>query len=233
MKQVLHYGILPDDDGIRYLYQNLTPDGFNYVGVRDNALQTARGLKFPCPHAIVPTLGFRQVSNVQWGVFEDIITDPLVAAMLPIPKQDAGAHYLIDDGTVVNFMEYLSCLENLSTPIMRSTMPIWSVNWAQFKRMITSTNIHPLVLTGAKIDDAPTVNKFLELAKVSPRTLIITGVSDLITAPDIPRIEFKLNRKINLCNLISLHMEHIGVEIIRRYCQKLPILVKVHPELEK
>ncbi|QTM65166.2 hypothetical protein D0436_23780 [Shewanella decolorationis] len=67
------------------------------------------------------------------------------------------------------------------------------------------------------------MNKFFELAKVSPRTLVITGAEDVILAPDTPRIEFSVHHKISLCNLISLHMEHMGVEVVRRYCQKLPI----------
>lgn len=223
MNQVPHFGILEDADGIRHLYQNLCPDGFNYVGVRDNITQSARGLKFPCSHAIVATLGFRKVSSAKWSLFQELLTDPLVEAMLPIPKQGAGVHYLVDNGHTENLREYLACLENLNTPMIKSIIPFWSVNWAQFKRMINSTNIHPLILTGVNIEDAPTVNKFFELAKVSPRTLIITGADDVILAPDIPRIEFTVHHKISLCNLISLHMEHMGVEVVRRYCQKLPI----------
>lgn len=223
MKSLTHFGIHEDSDGVRYLHQDLTHEGYNYVGVRDNHTQTTRGLAFKSSHAIVPSLGQRRISKNQWSAFQDILTDPLVEAMLPVPKTDAGVYYLSSQDQSSRLNEYLACLENLNTPMLKSVLPFWSVNLAQLKRMLNCTNIHPLVLTGVTIDDASAVHRYFELAKVAPRSLIISGVPDLITAPGIKKLNSDLLNKIDLCDLISLHMEHLGAEVIRRYCQKTPI----------
>jgi hypothetical protein len=223
MLQLPYFGIHEDADGIRHLHQGLTHEGFNYVGIREGHNQTTRGLKFPCSHAIVPSLGLRRVSRNQWAAFQEILTDPLVMAMLPIPKEDAGVYYLSENKAESRLKEYLTCLENLNTPMLKSVLPFWSVNLAQLKRMLYCTNLHPLVLTGAQLEDSSTVHKYLELAAVAPRKLIISGAYDLIVAPGVPKLEPSLLSKISLCDLISLHMEHLGAEVIRRYCQKTPI----------
>lgn len=214
-----HFGIHQDVDGFRHLFQDLCPEGFNYVGLKGQSGMSVRKLTERCPHAIVPSLGLRNLPSRHWERFLTLIDDPLVQAMLPIPE-DNGAVFLEQTGEGSMLMNALSCLERMSTPMYRSILPFWATNQRELKKYLRISNIHPVVLIGAELGDSARILKYLELAQSYPRKLIIVGSRDIALPSDVPRIETGLLKKISLAELISLPMEHIGGEIIKRYCRK-------------
>lgn len=224
--QLETFGIHEDADGVRHLFQDLCPDGFNYVGLKGSAGLTTRKFKEPCPHAIIPSLGLRTLPTKHWQTFLRLANDPLIKAMIPTPE-DSDPVYLNTEGMDGQSINYISCLERMSTPMTRSIHPLWAMSLVQVKKLLSLSNIHPLVLTGATEDDGTKVSKLMELAALSHRKLVITGTRQLILDPKVNRISSGLTRMCELGVFISLPFEHIGGEIIKRYCRRVSLLVEI------
>lgn len=218
-QQLPHFGIHEDADGVRHLFQDLCPDGFNYVGIKGSTGMSVRKCKKVCSHAVIPTLGLRNLPDKHWYVFQQMLSDNLVKVMLPMPTQGRHSCYIGDNNFEGQIVEYLSCLERMSTPLISSVKPLWAVNLAEIKALLGLTNLHPLVLYGAKEEDSPLVARLLELSRSYPRRLVICGTDELILPKQLNRMKSSLIEVIKLSELISLPLEHIGGEIIKRYCR--------------
>lgn len=216
-----NFGIFEDSDGVRNLYQDLCPYGFNYVGVKSRSNLSVKGIKARCPHAMVPTLGLREVPAKHWKKFMTFFNDELVQAMLPLPNPSGHqAVYLDQEVFGSESSAYLSCLERMSTPMQRSVIPLWTASDRAIQAHLALSNIHPLVIFGAKEGDGPRVANLLEASVCLPRKLIVVGTKKIALPKTTPRISSNLKNLVPLDQLISLPMEHIGCEIIKRYCRR-------------
>jgi hypothetical protein len=118
-----------------------------------------------------------------------------------------------------NATHWLACLERLSNPFHVSVVPMWQHSRTIKHKMLGITNIHPLVFTYVKSDDAPEARQLVESSISNPRTLILSGDPSIILPKSVRKIESKLQELITFEELIALPLEHIGAFIVGEYCK--------------
>mgnify|MGYP005988371485 CR=1 FL=1 len=72
---------------------------------------------------------------------------------------------------------------------------------------------------GATIADSELIVTLENISKSLPRKLIIAGSRDTALSEGVIRIQSNILSLLDLPELISLPLEHIGGELIKRYCQ--------------
>lgn len=210
------YGIHTLDNGVSYLFQDLQPFGWEFIGLGQKTKQSVKHLRNQCSHNVNVYLGANKPSKKHWETFIKLMDDPLVQAMLPVPN---GKTYFLDQYSLDDAIHWLACLERLSSPLHSQVKPLWSSSLKVITADMKRSNIHPMVLTDVSLDDNQTVKRLNDLGKSTPRTVIFSGDSDLIVPKDIERIETSIQSRISLNDLISLPMEHIGAYIIAQHCR--------------
>lgn len=210
-----YYGI-HSDNGISYLYQDTCPLGWEFIGLAKRSSQTVKHLKNQCSHTVNVNLATRKLSNNHWNKFKSLVSDPLVQAMLPIPN---GHTYFFDQSQLTDSTHWLSCLERLSSPLHAWVRPLWSESPNVVMRQLKMTNIHPMVLTDIGSNEHETALRLAEANKTTPRTLILSGESNLILPKHVKKLTTNLDSLMVLQELISLPLEHIGSYIIAQHCK--------------
>ena len=213
----LSYTGIHEIDDMRWLFQGTTPSGWSFVGLRQS-IYSSRHLK-TCTHEIPPILAYRGVSRKHWNDFVKLLPDPLMNAMLPLPKsakRGTGVYYL-DTAKCPNYLDVLACLERMSSPVHCASRSWWASRPANLAQELTYTNLHPLIVHGITESDIIDVRKFATAAHSSPRTLILVG-SNLIFDSSVTVLDTGLSRKC-LTGLISLPFEHIGSNVVTNYCR--------------
>lgn len=216
MTPLPHYGIHAAPSGILYLFQDMCPFGWEFIGLGKKTQLSVKHLRNQCSHNVNVHLAGNAPSRRHWQRFLEIMDDPLVQAMLPIPN---GKTYFLDQDSLDDAINWLACLEKLSSPLYTQVKPLWSERLKNVMNETKRTNIHPMVLTDVSLDDNETVKRLNDLGKTTPRTVIFCGDKEVIIPKDIERIESNIQRRISLNELISLPLEHIGAYIIAKYCR--------------
>jgi len=214
-KSVECYGIHWADD-VAFLMQGR--GATNFAGLKATApfqVDNSHQVRF-CNH-LVPTAA-PLPDRVHWDAFAPMMKDPLVRAMLPVPKPsgDAGLHLVDPDGELDLPLVLLS---KLGSPIHRVVQPFASMRPETVRRELTATNILPLVLTGATREDAEALATIVQSAAASPRRLVVTGSGDVDVPGPMKRIDTRIG-EMPIIDLAQLPMEILGAAIIRRYCRR-------------
>ncbi|WP_273860705.1 hypothetical protein [Photobacterium sp. GSS17] len=218
----LDYSGIHEINGLRYLFQANCPEGWSYVGLRTNTQHTTRHLK-NCTHLVVPSMGFRPVSHAYWQTFQELANDPLVQAMLPIPKagkKGTGIYYL-DESELPRSLDALACLERMSSPSHRCVRSWWGSRPTSLVKELGYTNLHPLIIYNIQQSDIQAVRRLVQDAESLPRTLIIVG-RDLIFDQRVTNLHTHLNKQ-PLDDLIAMPWEQIGANVICNYCRFRPV----------
>jgi hypothetical protein len=216
-KPLPSYGLHTNEQGITYLFQDLCPYGWEFLGLKDNRSNlSVKHLKNQCPHQINMYLAQRVLSKKVWNSFLRLVDDPLVRAMLPLPN---GKTYSFDQSSIENPTEWLSCLERLSSPLHTGVKPFWVESNQTIGRRLALTNIQPFVLMDIKAQDVLDLRRLHDLNKTCPRTLIFSCTEPLVLPPSVEVIKTELESLISLKDLISLPLEHIGSYLIAEYCK--------------
>ncbi|WMC09556.1 hypothetical protein PU634_10550 [Oceanimonas pelagia] len=211
------FGLHKASDGVWYLHQDITLDGAQFVGLKGgNPDGKVNHLKGKCSHAIPPGAGLREPARPHWDKFRAYMADPLVNALLPLPRPQSAYYLATPDNLDLSVL--LRCLERLSSPVYSWVRPLWSVTAAQLKSQLVLTNLHPMVLYGGTMDDSQKIQQSLELAQVYSRPLLLVGSSFQVLPPGVERVETKL-QECDVQTLVGLPLEQIGSYLIRRYCQ--------------
>lgn len=218
-----YYGI-HEDDGITYLYQDTCPYGWNFIGLSAKSTLSVKPLKNQCSHNINVNLATRKLSKIHLSKLNNIVADPLVQAMLPIPN---GSTYFLDEKLLPEATNWLACLERLNSPLHTWVKPLFAVSMNHAIKHIDKTNIHPMVFVDLKSTDAEQVHKLATAAKTTPRTVIFCGDSSMILPKHVKRLETKLSDLTTLQDLISLPLEHLGSHILSEYCKGVRSFEKV------
>lgn len=212
------FGLHKSDDGVWYLHQDITLEGAQYVGLKGgNPTHHVQHLKGKCPHAIPPGAGLRPPAKHHWSMFRSYMNDPLVTALLPLPREQKA--YYLPTPKGVDAPVLLRCLERLSSPVYSWVRPLWSVTLNQLKSQLAMTNLHPVVLYGGTMEDGPTVQKYLELAHAYQRPLVIMGSAFQVLPPGVEQLETSL-QEADVHSLIGLPLEQLGAFLVRRHCQQ-------------
>jgi hypothetical protein len=157
-----------------------------------------------------------------WNRFVELLDDPLVQAMLPLPKLVGQKSFFISDRSDTLSI-YLSCLSRLSSPIQSVVRPFWMMDKKDVEKQMNRSNIQPWVITSASSKNQTRITELLQAADLFPRTLIITGSDDLVLQKTTQRIKTKI-QDVPLQDLLTLPLESIGAAVIRKYARKEPLV---------
>ncbi len=172
------------------------------------------GVKF-CNHNI-PTAA-PLPDRVHWDFFLNILKDPLVQVLLPLPRPEGKRLYYIDDPQD-DLSLYLVLLSKLSSPINKIVQPIWTFKTEKLQQEMSQSNIQPLILTQTTVKQQKVVDQVSKLSAYEPRTVVITGDPDVIATKPCVRIATRI-RDFPLEDLAQVAMEGLGAAVIRRYCR--------------
>lgn len=200
------------DGAIGWLLQGRL--GANFIGLHQACpLQNPPGM---CNHLIPVAAPIPD--RTHWEPFCEILKDPLARKMLPIPAS-AGqrAFYIEDPYDDLNL--YLNNLSRLSAPIKSVCKPAWMLKSLDLKKELSSTNIQPLVITQMDARNVALLNAVAKATNYLPRTVIVTGSSEIPVPPEIQRINTKI-REYPIEDLVILPLETLGATALRRFVRK-------------
>lgn len=219
MIQANHFG-LHWDGAIAWLVQGR--NGFNFVGVnKKSPFKNPPGM---CNH-LVPTAA-PIPDRLHWETFRKLVKDPLVQAMLPIPRPEGSRAFYVED-PYDDLSVYLSTLSRMSSPITSVCRPVWMLKPKEIERELQRTNIQPYILTQMDTKHVDKLNEIAQATNYLPRTVIITGSGDVPVPPRVQKIETKI-RDFPLEDLLTLPFENIGSTVLRRFTRK----EKIDSEIE-
>lgn len=211
---VTNYGLHSTPEGVAYLHQGRKAS--NFISMKAPSpyeVLTKRGRQ--CPHLINPA------SNVpdrnHWELFLRMFNDPLVQAMLPIPKDRTSLVPFISDPNNELMMNLLM-LSRMGSPVFPVVMPINKLPKNTLLEELTLTNVLPLVLTNVQNSDQKLINELAAEARTLPRKLVLSGDPHMVIRSPLVRIETDLWH-MDQVELQSLNMETIGAAVLRRHAR--------------
>jgi len=212
MTIVSHYGIHWDRT-VAFLMQGRS--GSNAIGLKARAPFEVQlpGKRKHCNHQI--PLATPVPNDYHWDYFLQLLDDPLVRAMLPIPKPDAGTYFLVDEAGEMNTI--LVLLSKMSSPIHNVVVPIWMSNAASVVEAMQNTNVQPLVYTGVEPKHSDIVSQVSKAAAQLPAKVVFSGSGDVVVPPTLKRVTTTLNEKYDLSDLIALPWENLGATVVRKF----------------
>ncbi len=209
------FGLHKAPNNLYYLFQDTNPSGFDFLGTGLKSGLNSAMISGKCPHIMNPYLRQRSVPRRHNQAFELISADPLVKVMSPFPSEfKEGKIFQLRADKLRYALTWLKTLERLSSPSYSQVINLSSQSKGYIKRALGHTNIQPMALTGIHLSDVSVINEILATAEKSPRTLLL--VSDF-HIDDIPEIDTKLPELIDLNDLVTLSLEHIGVRLIDQF----------------
>lgn len=150
--------------------------------------------------------------------FYRLIEDPLVQAMLPIPRGvDERGFYLEDPEDLLG--HHIATLSRMSSPIFSRVKPAWQITPGELEKQARASNIQPWVIPLFGQKDQQLLTQIAEGVSYSPRTTILAGAGHLVIPKSLTRIQSKL-LDINLKDLITLPWESLGAAYLRKYARK-------------
>src|SRR5690606_12205150 len=141
--------------------------GTNAIGLRERApfqVELPNRSKH-CNHQI--PLSTPVPNDHHWDFFLQLLDDPLVRAMLPIPKKAGGVYYLADPNGEA--LDVLLMLSKLSSPIYSTVVPVWSLTEQAIITELQQTNVQPLVLTQMEPKNSDLLSRVARAAVHLPR----------------------------------------------------------------
>lgn len=220
-----HYGIHYDASRIGWLMQGR--GSTNAVGRRERPPFTVRlpNNQRHCNHQI--PLAAPIPHDNHWGYFQSIIDDPLVWAMLPIPKQDGGLFTVSDPNDDLHIPTL--CLSKTSSPIFPCVVPAAGLTIQAVIKEMQQTNLQPYVIYDMDDAEPDLVSAIAKIGPNLPRKVVMiyrSGKSALRSSfTPITNSMFFDENSYDLDDLISIPWESIGATLIRRFMRKEPIKV--------
>ena len=208
MQEVEFYGVHWDGP-VAWLQQGR--GGSNFLGLPKKS--PFKNPSFACNH-LVPVAA-PIPDRVHWETMMSLKDDPLVQAMLPIPREPGDRTFFIEDPHD-DLNLYISCLSRLSSPIRPIIKPAWMRTAKEMEKQLVTTNIQPWILTQVKRTDIKLIAALSAATDYLPRTIILSGDGDIPIPQNFKKINTKI-RSIDLATLVTLPLETIGATLIRRY----------------
>lgn len=167
-----------------------------------------RGIK--CPFKVITPRPVRcnHAIDIDETSDEELIDDPLVKAMVPLPPTSSQLSYFEDPRGELKLP--LLALSRMSWPIRSIVMPAWTMTLDGLYRELNATNVQPLVLTDAGPMVTSLIRACHQLAGNIPRHLIVTG------APmPLPSSFVRLKTELHGQDLNGIEWEGIGARLLR------------------
>lgn len=199
---VNHYGLHWADGDIGLLVQQNRVD--HILGVKFEIPVTVRSPRqgLSCPHDI-------KLDQAEPASLPD---DPLIQAMLPLPKQFGDKAVVLED-TLSN--------KTLVNELLRlcgggAMFPLWAAAPEVTHARLHLTNVSPLVLFGYEPHYQPTISKLLEASFFAPRRLVYLAPSWAVLREEAERISTSLTKK----DVEALPLEQSGAHMLRERMKK-------------
>jgi hypothetical protein len=210
------YGLHWTADGIAYLHQGRS--ALNFLSLKaPSPFVVIPSRRVPCNH-LFPT-GAAIPDPLHWSQFQALARDPLVQAMLPLPKDDneAGVYVMEDTNNELNLT--LLMLSRMSSPLAPIVRPIWHYTKADLNIELDRTNVQPLVLTQANPKHQRLLDGIIEQARYSARRVIVTGTADLIVSKPAVRLRTALLAG-EEAHIVSMPLESLGMTVLKRHARR-------------
>jgi hypothetical protein len=210
------YGLHWTEDGIAYLHQGRS--SLNFLSLKAvSPFVVIPAKRMMCNH-LFPT-GAAVPDPMHWGQFQALARDPLVQAMLPLPKLDNEAGVYVMEDTNDEMTLTLLVLSRMSSPLAPIVRPIWHYSPSELNVEMDRTNVQPLVLTGANPKHQKLLNGIIEQARYSARRVIVTGTADLIVSKPAMRLRTALLAGEEQ-HIVSLPLEALGMTVLKRHARR-------------
>ena len=205
-----HYGINWVDN-LAWLVQGRSATNFVGLNQRSPITPPTGG----CNH-LIPTAA-PIPDNHHWEIFQKLLGDPLIQAMLPIPHDPGNRCFYLEDPQDKLGL-YLTTLSRLTSPIQSVMKPAWMFKMTSAEKELQASNIQPLILTQTTAKQQDLVTSLAKLTDYAPRTIIISGNDEVVVPQQMKRIQTKI-QEFNLEDLILLPLEALGATVIRRFAR--------------
>lgn len=210
---VSHYG-LHYNDGVAFLHQGR--NATNFIGLRSTSpFEVVTQKNKACPHII--NTASPVPDRTHWDLFLRLFQDPLVQAMLPVPKERSSLVPFFNDPNNELAMD-LVILSRLSSPIYPVVHPVGKHTVKQLIEELALTNIAPLVITGITQEEHNFMMSVVTEARTLPRKLIFTGEGNVPIVRPLERLSTDIWDFDDL-TLAALPMESLGAALIRRFAR--------------
>jgi len=157
-------------------------------------------------------------NDIHWDLFRSLLDDPLVRAMLPIPKADGGVYYVANQP---NLTMLLVLLSKMSSPIYSVVVPMSTLTGPSIITELQNTNVQPFVVTDFEAKDSELIGKISQAAVYLPRKIVFSGSPDVALTPSCKRITTTLgDAKFNLHDLVALPWEQLGATVVRKFMRR-------------
>lgn len=158
-----------------------------------------------CPHGI--DLDFH-VETPAW-----VRDDPLARAFWPTPK-GASERVLVVVGDHDRLVHELT---RICSPVQPMSRPVWFKSATAMRPVYEATNLSPIVVTGAKLDDVPSCIQHLDLANAFQRRLVIIARERIpLFGAEFDYVETDLS----LDRISSEPLEQIGSGLLREHMER-------------
>lgn len=221
---VSFYGLHSDHESVYYLHQGRASN--NFIGLRTTSpFSVSLRKSMPCPHLINQAAPIPDVAH--WQQFSRWLYDPLLIAMLPVPRdRTALIPYFADPNNQLAMT--LVILSRMSSPIYPVVKPLRSMTRAVILAELGLTNVCPLVLTNVQTEDNEYMFELAREARTLPRRLIFTGAAEVVVREPLLRLTTGL-WDVDELAFAALPMEALGALLLRRFARYEPL----HSEITK
>jgi len=221
--EVGHFGIHRAANGIVYLHQGR--GGVNATGHRERSPFHVRleGGRQHCNHHV--PLAAPVVWGPHWRHLMDLIHDPMVRAMLPIPKDTPEALFLSTNWTPdrpdrrAGLPEQITALARLSSPLWPNIVRADLMKPDSIMQGLGSSNIQPILIYDAAPRHRSQLDELACLSRSQAARLIIIGEPgcvDLSSRDGAREIGTEV-RRIAPAEFSLLPWENIGATVVRKF----------------
>ncbi|AJD82959.1 hypothetical protein PJWF_00065 [Achromobacter phage JWF] len=214
---VSHYGVHWSEEGVAYLHQGR--GATNFLSMKAPSPFNVRPVtRFPCNH-LFPVSA--QVPDPRhWEAFRRLAADPLVRAMLPLPKPayTPGVYFIEDAAN--ELLRPLYTLSRLSSPLEPIVRPVWTApSLSQLVTELGRTNVQPLVMTQLTYKHSGLLEELKTLSYNSRRNIILTGSSLLVINEPVEKIQTTLTVE-DFDLLHQMPLENLGMMVLKRHMRR-------------
>lgn len=211
-RKVKHYGLHTDSNGVKHLVQ----DGLlgNFIGLPvPPPFLLHLEVRKSCPHNMDPSA--EPATETEWKELLTMLGDPLMAAMVPLPKRPGGKVSYFDD-EFQKLLMVLIYLSAMSSPMRQLVHPITQIPPKKILDELSLTNVAPLVITGLMTNHQSMIERIVHESLLAPRRLILMGHPNVVAYGMFKREVTSLTKK-DEEKLSRMPLEKLGLTALRKY----------------
>ena len=213
---VSYYGVHWSEEGVAYLHQGR--GAVNFLSLKAPSPFNVRpASRTPCNHLFPVSAPVPDPRH--WEAFRKMATDPLIQAMLPLPKPayTPGLYFIEDPGN--ELLRPLYTLSRLSSPLEPIVKPVWTIGSNSGMQELGRTNVQPLVYTQLTYKNSGMLEEMKDLCYTSRRNIILTGSPTVIVTQPVEKIQTKLTIE-DFDRLSQMPLENLGMMVLKRHMRR-------------